>query len=88
MAEALLVVERLPLTTFRVASGAMETCEFLVKVRELIVVEELIFEEADWALVAANTTAVADPGAPADGDPEEEGDQLDWDHLELSWPTQ
>jgi len=66
----------------------MDTCESLLKVRELMVVGELMFAEVDWTLLAANTTAVAGPGAAADGDPEVEGDQLGWDQLELSWPTQ
>ena len=77
MAEAPLAAERPPLATDRVAPDAMATCESLLKVSELMVVEELIFAEVDWALLAANTTAVAGPGAAADGDPEGAGDQLD-----------
>ena len=83
MVEAPLEAERLPLPTDRVAPDEMDTCESLLKVSELMVVEELMFAEVDWALLAANTTAVAGLGAAADGDPEGEGDQL-----ELSWPTQ
>jgi hypothetical protein len=70
------------------APGAMDTWDSLAKERELIAVGELIFARLDWALLAANTTALFGPGAPVDGVPEEEEDQLGWDQLEFSWPTQ
>ncbi len=88
MLELLLEAERLPLATERAAPRAIETWESAVKARAPMVVAELTVAEEDLALAEAKTAVAAGPGGPAGGAPAGKADQLDWDQLELSWPTQ